>query len=80
MTVHAIVLAAGRGTRMKSDRAKALHLLAGPPLIAWALDSIEGLAEATVVVGHQAEAVTRALGSTVRIPSARSHRTAPDTP
>ena len=37
MNVIAIVLAAGKGTRMKSDLAKVLHSAAGRPLIAWVL-------------------------------------------
>ena len=66
MTVYAVVLAAGRGTRMKSDKAKVLHILEGRPLVAWALDAIEGLAEVTVVVGHQARSVEKVLAGNVR--------------
>ena len=66
MTVHAIVLAAGRGTRMRSDMAKVLHELEGRPLVLWALDAIEGLATPTVVVGHQAAAVGRVLDAGIR--------------
>lgn len=57
--IHAIVLAAGRGTRMKSDLAKVLHPLAGRPLLAHVLQSLELLrpARSVVVVGHQAEDV-----------------------
>ncbi|MGC3997142.1 MAG: bifunctional UDP-N-acetylglucosamine diphosphorylase/glucosamine-1-phosphate N-acetyltransferase GlmU [Anaeromyxobacter sp.] len=59
----AIVLAAGKGTRMKSSRAKVLHEVAGRPL-AWypvkrALEL--GAERVVVVVGHQAEAVEQAL-------------------
>ncbi|HET7826736.1 MAG TPA: bifunctional UDP-N-acetylglucosamine diphosphorylase/glucosamine-1-phosphate N-acetyltransferase GlmU [Anaeromyxobacter sp.] len=63
--VAAIVLAAGKGTRMKSSRAKVLHELGGRPL-AWypvkrALDV--GADPVVVVVGHQAEAVEAALAA-----------------
>lgn len=59
--IHAIVLAAGKGTRMKSDLAKVLHPLAGRPLLAHVLESLQQLrpARTVVVVGHQAEDVAR---------------------
>jgi len=62
----AIVLAAGLGTRMRSDRAKVLHELGGRPLIRYPLDAIAALAPERVglVVGHQADAVrTAAAGA-----------------
>ena len=54
-----IILAAGKGTRMKSDLPKVLHPLLGQPMLAYALQAMQ---EATgtqpiVVVGHGAEAV-----------------------
>jgi bifunctional UDP-N-acetylglucosamine pyrophosphorylase/glucosamine-1-phosphate N-acetyltransferase len=59
----AVVLAAGRGTRMRSDLAKVLHRAAGRPLLAWVLDAARaaGCARLVVVVGHQAERVRRAV-------------------
>jgi bifunctional UDP-N-acetylglucosamine pyrophosphorylase/glucosamine-1-phosphate N-acetyltransferase len=55
----AIVLAAGLGTRMRSERAKVLHELGGWTLLRWVLDAIGSLdpARVVVVVGHQADAV-----------------------
>ncbi len=58
-----IVLAAGKGTRMKSKTPKVLHPLLGQPMLAYALQAVQ---EATgskpvVVVGHAAEAVQAAL-------------------
>lgn len=63
MSVHAIVLAAGRGTRMNSEVAKVLHEAAGRSLLAWVLDSIEAAAadRTIVVVGHQADGVAGSL-------------------
>jgi bifunctional UDP-N-acetylglucosamine pyrophosphorylase/glucosamine-1-phosphate N-acetyltransferase len=61
----AVVLAAGKGTRMKSDRAKVLHELCGRPLayhaVRRALEA--GASPVVVVVGHQAEAVEAALAA-----------------
>ena len=61
----AVVLAAGKGTRMKSDRAKVLHELCGRPLAYYpvrrALEA--GASPVVVVVGHQAEAVEAALAA-----------------
>ena len=60
---HVIVLAAGRGTRMRSSRPKVLHRLAGRSLIERVLDAADALAPATttVVVGHQAAGVEAVL-------------------
>jgi bifunctional UDP-N-acetylglucosamine pyrophosphorylase/glucosamine-1-phosphate N-acetyltransferase len=57
--VQALVLAAGKGTRMKSPRAKVLHSALGAPLLEHVLRAVAALrAEPIhVVVGHQAEAV-----------------------
>jgi len=59
----AIVLAAGKGTRMKSRRAKVLHQLCGRPLVYYPVKrALEAGAErVVVVVGHQAQAVETAL-------------------
>jgi bifunctional UDP-N-acetylglucosamine pyrophosphorylase/glucosamine-1-phosphate N-acetyltransferase len=59
----AIVLAAGKGTRMRSSRAKVLHEVAGRPLaffpVRCALEA--GASPVVVVVGHQAAEVEAAL-------------------
>jgi len=58
-----IVLAAGKGTRMKSDLAKVLHTCLGRPLIHWVLDQADavGARHQVVVVGHQREAVMESM-------------------
>ncbi len=60
----ALILAGGKGVRFKSSRAKVLHALCGKPLLAHILDKLVGLGiqKVLVVVGHQAETVTTALG------------------
>jgi bifunctional UDP-N-acetylglucosamine pyrophosphorylase/glucosamine-1-phosphate N-acetyltransferase len=59
MSLEVIVLAAGQGTRMRSDLPKVLHPLAGRPLLAHVLDTARSLdpAKIHVVVGHGADAV-----------------------
>jgi bifunctional UDP-N-acetylglucosamine pyrophosphorylase/glucosamine-1-phosphate N-acetyltransferase len=64
MKVKAVVLAAGLGTRMKSNLPKMLHLLGGRPLIAWA---VEAARQATgsapiVVVGPDSGDLRQAAG------------------
>jgi bifunctional UDP-N-acetylglucosamine pyrophosphorylase/glucosamine-1-phosphate N-acetyltransferase len=56
-----VVLAAGRGTRMRSDRAKVLHAIAGKPFILSVIDTATALApdRLAIVVGHEAEEVER---------------------
>ena len=63
--VAAIVLAAGKGTRMRSARAKVLHELLGRPLVAYpvALARELGASPVVVVLGHQLEAVERVLAA-----------------
>jgi bifunctional UDP-N-acetylglucosamine pyrophosphorylase / glucosamine-1-phosphate N-acetyltransferase len=61
--LSAIVLAAGEGTRMRSDRPKPLHLLCGKAMLVYVLDSLLDcpVRRAVVVVGHGAERVTKKL-------------------
>ena len=63
MRVAAVVLAAGEGSRMKSDLPKVLHPLAGRPMLRWVLEALRGagVGRIWVVVGHGAAAV-RAAG------------------
>ena len=63
MGVNVIILAAGQGTRMNSDRAKVLHDLGGAPLVGHALKAAAALDPARVVVvtGHAAPEVEAAV-------------------
>jgi bifunctional UDP-N-acetylglucosamine pyrophosphorylase/glucosamine-1-phosphate N-acetyltransferase len=55
----AVILAAGKGTRMRSALPKVLHRAAGRPLLAWVIDAARaaGCGRILVVVGHDAERV-----------------------
>ena len=61
--LSAVVLAAGEGTRMRSERPKPLHLLCGRPMILHVLDAMAEIDvhRVVVVVGHRAEWVTKTL-------------------
>ncbi|MGF1465075.1 MAG: bifunctional UDP-N-acetylglucosamine diphosphorylase/glucosamine-1-phosphate N-acetyltransferase GlmU [Sandaracinaceae bacterium] len=58
-----LVLAAGKGTRMKSDLPKVLHDIAGRPMIAWAVGAAleAGSAKVVAILGHGREEVEAAL-------------------
>ncbi|WP_153558425.1 sugar phosphate nucleotidyltransferase [Roseimaritima sediminicola] len=59
----AVVLAAGKGTRMKSDLPKVLFPVCGRPMIHFVLDALNkaGIGEQIVVVGHRADDVREEL-------------------
>ncbi len=61
----AVVMAAGKGTRMKSDLPKVLVEIAGRPMIEYVLDALlkGGVERIIVVVGYRAELVRAALAS-----------------
>ena len=61
--LSAVVLAAGEGIRMHSERPKPLHLLCGRPMILHVLDAMAEIevTRVVVVVGHRAEWVTKTL-------------------
>ena len=73
MAVNIVVMAAGKGTRMKSTLPKVLHRLAGRPLLQHVLDAAGALgathagANMVLIVGHGAEVVESAVaGQRVR--------------
>lgn len=60
--INAVILAAGKGTRMKSERSKVLHEIFGKTLLGYVLDAVNktGLINKSfVIVGHQAEQVEK---------------------
>jgi bifunctional UDP-N-acetylglucosamine pyrophosphorylase/glucosamine-1-phosphate N-acetyltransferase len=60
MSTAAIILAAGHGTRMKSQRPKPLHVMCGRPMVLHVIHALEAVdpARTMVVVGHGADRVT----------------------
>jgi len=62
-TTHVLILAAGKGTRMKSSSPKVLHRVAGAPMIDYVLATAAavGAETRTVVIGHEADRVRTAL-------------------
>ncbi|MDI6874303.1 bifunctional UDP-N-acetylglucosamine diphosphorylase/glucosamine-1-phosphate N-acetyltransferase GlmU [Candidatus Solincola sp.] len=68
MSRLALVLAAGEGTRMRSDRPKVLHAVCGRPMVAWVLDALQPIREEgmldriLVVVGNGAQEVASEVG------------------
>lgn len=67
MRLTSIILAAGKGTRMKSSLSKVMHRVCGKPLVAYAVEHAEavGSQKTVVVVGHSAEQVQEYLGERV---------------
>jgi bifunctional UDP-N-acetylglucosamine pyrophosphorylase/glucosamine-1-phosphate N-acetyltransferase len=64
LDICAIVMAAGQGTRMRSDLVKVLHPLSGLPMVAHVLELCRrmGVKRLLAVIGHQGEKVREALG------------------
>lgn len=64
MKVTAVLLAAGQGTRMKSDLSKVLHPLCGKPMLWHVLEALKAAAteKPVVIVGHGAQEVKDYVG------------------
>ena len=63
--LHVVILAAGKGTRMKSALPKVLHRVGGLPMIEHVIRTATALAprSITIVIGHQSDALKTALSS-----------------
>ena len=61
--INAIVLAAGKGTRMKSDHLKVIHKVGGKPIVCHVIDSLKALLpqQLYIVVGHQKDTLIKHL-------------------
>lgn len=68
MITTAVILAAGEGTRMRSNLPKVLHPILGRPMVQYALDVVKLLSDnkPTLVVGHKADEVKQALPENIR--------------
>ena len=63
MKIEAIILAAGKGTRMKSDLPKVMHNVAGKPMIAWIIEALTPVCDKlNVVTGHGRDLVEDYIG------------------
>lgn len=67
--VAVIILAAGLGKRMKSDKAKVLHELLGRPMICYVLETARQIVghNVVVVIGHQAEKVRKVISEEAEV-------------
>lgn len=67
MKTYAIILAAGKGTRMQSDIPKVMHPIGGIPMVEHLVNKLEqiGIDEIFVVVGYKGSMVRSHLGSRV---------------
>ncbi len=62
-SITAVILAAGKGTRMKSGKAKVLHEVFFKPMVQHVLDNVNRLAvtQCALIIGHQKEKVLQSL-------------------
>ncbi len=65
LKINALILAAGKGTRMKSARAKVLHEVFFKPMVHHVLDALQqtDINESVIIVGHQGQKVKESLAS-----------------
>ena len=64
-SISTVILAAGKGTRMKSDLAKVLHPILERPMVNYVIDAAEeiGSEKVVLIVGHQREKVMESLSA-----------------
>jgi len=65
MALSVVILAAGQGTRMKSDTPKVLHEISGKPMLFHTIDAAQTVSDdITVVLYHQAERIQKQIQAT----------------
>jgi bifunctional UDP-N-acetylglucosamine pyrophosphorylase/glucosamine-1-phosphate N-acetyltransferase len=69
MSLSAIILAAGKATRMKSEKVKVLHEICGRPMLSYVLDACReaGVQRLYVVIGHDRDRVMRTYATATDI-------------
>lgn len=74
--ISAIILAAGKGTRMKSDLPKVLHPICGRPMIAYSLQNLRRakIGEIVTVVSYRKNIVVKEIGGEVKIAFQKNSR------
>lgn len=67
MSTRALILAAGQGTRMKSETSKVLHQIFGKPMVHYPIQAAKqvGATEICLIIGHKAEEVKKVMGDNV---------------
>lgn len=75
MSNYAIILAAGKGTRMKSDLPKVMHKVAGITMLEHVFRSVQAInpKKTVTVIGHKAELVRQVLGDATSFVLKRSN-------
>ncbi len=68
MNIQSVIMAAGKGTRMRSALPKVLHPVLGKPMLWYSLQSVQAVCDdlPVVIIGHQAERVRRAAEGQAR--------------
>lgn len=66
MDITCVILAAGQGTRMKSELPKVLHSVCGRALVEHVINACRGMGEPVVIVGNGSGKVKELLGDSVR--------------
>jgi bifunctional UDP-N-acetylglucosamine pyrophosphorylase/glucosamine-1-phosphate N-acetyltransferase len=76
----AVVLAAGKGTRMKSDKPKVLHELAGKPMLFYTLEKIKdaGIEKLILVIGYKGEEVKKQVKDNISFNRIIEYKTQPE--
>ena len=66
MSLHVVILAAGKGTRMRSSLPKVLHPIAGRPMVSHVIETAQQLGADAIhlVYGHSGELLQQRLNET----------------